>query len=109
MPQNVYQLDTERLKQFKQKNGEPLRKSLRPGDTFTLPNGAGSLKFERLERWASFQVSQQPGNYWALGGSVLAIVGLAGSLFIQQPARVGAYGAGGGRPYGRGAGGAGTQ
>ncbi|WP_326797686.1 cytochrome c biogenesis protein ResB [Streptomyces sp. NBC_01808] len=84
VPQNVYQLDTERLKQFKQKNGEPLRKSLRPGDTFTLPNGAGSLKFERLERWASFQVSQQPGNYWALGGSVLAIVGLAGSLFIQR-------------------------
>ncbi|MFF0723778.1 cytochrome c biogenesis protein ResB [Streptomyces sp. NPDC004134] len=84
VPQNVYQLDTERLKQFKQKNGEPLRKSLRPGDTFTLPNGAGSLKFERLERWASFQISQQPGNYWALGGSILAIVGLAGSLFIQR-------------------------
>ncbi|MFW6723563.1 cytochrome c biogenesis protein ResB [Streptomyces sp. MAR4 CNY-716] len=84
VPQNVYQLDTERLKQFKDKKGEPLKKALRPGDTFTLPNGAGSLKFERLERWASFQVSQQPGNYWALGGSILAIVGLAGSLFIQR-------------------------
>jgi cytochrome c biogenesis protein len=84
VPQNVYQLDTERLKQFKDKKGEPLKKALRPGDTFTLPNGAGSLEFERLERWASFQVSQQPGNYWALGGSILAIVGLAGSLFIQR-------------------------
>lgn len=84
VPQNVYQLDTERLKQFKDKNGEPLKKALRPGDTFTLPNGAGTLKFERLERWASFQISQQPGNYWALSGSILAIVGLAGSLFIQR-------------------------
>ncbi|WP_407560403.1 cytochrome c biogenesis protein ResB [Streptomyces sp. 184] len=84
VPQNVYQLDTERLKQFKDKNGEPLKKALRPGDTFTLPNGAGSLEFERLERWASFQISQQPGNYWALGGSILAVIGLAGSLFIQR-------------------------
>ncbi|MFW6691482.1 cytochrome c biogenesis protein ResB [Streptomyces sp. MAR4 CNX-425] len=84
VPQNVYQLDTEDLKRFKQKNGEPLKKMLRPGDTFKLPNGAGSLKFERLERWASFQISQQPGNYWALAGSLLAVVGLAGSLFIQR-------------------------
>ncbi|GAA2122673.1 cytochrome c biogenesis protein ResB [Streptomyces synnematoformans] len=84
VPQNVYQLDTEDLKQFKQKNGEPLRQMLRPGDTFTLPNGAGTLTFERLERWASFQISQQPGNYWALAGSIAAIVGLAGSLFIQR-------------------------
>ncbi|GAA2076689.1 cytochrome c biogenesis protein ResB [Streptomyces albiaxialis] len=82
--QNVYQLDTTNMKKFKDKDGGPFAKKLVPGQTMTLPKGAGSLKFEGIKEWANFQVSHQVGNGWALGGAIAAIAGLAGSLFIQR-------------------------
>ncbi|MFI6344767.1 cytochrome c biogenesis protein ResB [Streptomyces sp. NPDC050560] len=85
LPQNVYQLDTSHLKQFKDAKGALLKQRLLPGETMKLPNGAGSITFgKHLQEWASFQISQQPGEYWALGGAIAAILGLAGSLFIQR-------------------------
>ncbi|MGP3952989.1 cytochrome c biogenesis protein ResB [Streptomyces sp. 7N604] len=84
VPQNVYQLDPRKMEQFKDKSGDFLRKALRPGETMTLPNGAGSLTFDGVKQWASFQISFQPGNGLALGGAVAALLGLAGSLFIQR-------------------------
>ncbi|WOI63073.1 cytochrome c biogenesis protein ResB [Streptomyces fradiae] len=85
VPQNVYQLDTSKMKQFKDERGEILKKQLKPGETFTLPDGAGSITFEKeIKEWASFQISQQPGNGWALAGAVAAILGLTASLFIQR-------------------------
>ncbi|NEE37529.1 cytochrome c biogenesis protein ResB, partial [Streptomyces sp. SID7982] len=81
---NVYQLDTSKMKEFKDEDGELLKKMLMPGEKLDLPDGAGSITFEGTEEWASFQISQQPGNGWALGGAVAAIAGLAGSLFIQR-------------------------
>jgi cytochrome c biogenesis protein len=85
IPQSVYQLDKTNLKGFKDSKGQQLRKNLRPGQTMQLPNGAGSVTFEKgIKEWANFQVTRQPGAGWALGGAVTAIFGLAGSLFIQR-------------------------
>ncbi|MEV8545868.1 cytochrome c biogenesis protein ResB [Streptomyces sp. NPDC051572] len=85
IPQNVYQLDTKNLKQFKTAKGAILKSQLLPGETMTLPNGAGSITFDKqIKEWAGFQVVQQPGTTWALTGALTAIVGLAGSLFIQR-------------------------
>ncbi|MEU2562847.1 cytochrome c biogenesis protein ResB [Streptomyces longispororuber] len=85
VPQNVYQLDTRKMQKFKDANGELFKKRLKIGETMKLPNGAGSITFEKeLKQWASFQISQEPGSGWALGGAVAAIAGLAGSLFIQR-------------------------
>ncbi|MBC9718662.1 cytochrome c biogenesis protein ResB [Streptomyces sp. TRM66268-LWL] len=85
LPQNVYQLDTTKMKEFKDKNGELLKQRLLPGETMKLPDGQGSITYEKeLKEWASFQIKQQPGNGWALGGAIAAIFGLAGSLFIQR-------------------------
>ncbi|SCF70900.1 cytochrome c biogenesis protein [Streptomyces sp. Ncost-T6T-2b] len=84
LAQNVYQLDTSKMKEFKDKDGELLKKMLMPGEKLDLPDGAGSITYEGTEEWASFQISQQPGNGWALGGAIAAIAGLAGSLFIQR-------------------------
>ncbi|WP_327117512.1 cytochrome c biogenesis protein ResB [Streptomyces sp. NBC_01341] len=84
LPQNVYQLDTSKMKEFKDSNGDKLKKRLRPGETMKLPDGAGSITFESVEEWASFQISRQPASGWALTGAVAAILGLAGSLFIQR-------------------------
>ncbi len=84
LAQSVYKLDTSKMKQFKGKDGKPYAELLRVGDTMKLPNGAGTLKFDAIKTWATFQVSHQPGNGTALAGAVGALLGLAGSLFIQR-------------------------
>ncbi|MGW2171142.1 cytochrome c biogenesis protein ResB [Streptomyces sp. NPDC001705] len=83
-PQSIYQLDKTNLKEFKGSDGKLFKKQLKVGETMTLPNGAGSVTFNGIHEWAGFQVTQQPGSGWALGGAVVAILGLAGSLFIQR-------------------------
>ncbi|MFC8708494.1 cytochrome c biogenesis protein ResB [Streptomyces sp. NPDC057197] len=86
-PQNIYQLDTKNpnLKPFKDAKGNILKSRLLPGETLTLPGGAGSITFDKdIKEWAGFQIVQQPGTGWALTGAVAAIFGLAGSLFIQR-------------------------
>ncbi|MFD7867761.1 cytochrome c biogenesis protein ResB [Streptomyces sp. NPDC057682] len=82
--QNVYQLDTTKMKPFEDAEGNKLKQRLLVGETMKLPNGAGSITFEGLQEWASFQISEQPASGWALGGAIAAIAGLAGSLFIQR-------------------------
>lgn len=84
LPQNVYQLDPSKMTEFKDSNGDQLKQRLRPGETMKLPDGAGSVTFEGVQEWASFQISRQPASGWALTGAVAAIAGLAGSLFIQR-------------------------
>ncbi|MFG2540844.1 cytochrome c biogenesis protein ResB [Streptomyces sp. NPDC048594] len=83
-PQSIYQLDKTNLKEFKGSDGKLFKKQLKVGETMTLPNGGGSVTFNGIHEWAGFQVTQQPGSGWALGGAVVAILGLAGSLFIQR-------------------------
>ncbi|GAA3496025.1 cytochrome c biogenesis protein ResB [Streptomyces prasinosporus] len=85
IPQSVYQMDKSKMKEFKDADGELFKKLLLPGETMELPNGAGSVTFEKdVKEWAGFQVVQEPGGGWALGGAVAAIGGLAASLFIQR-------------------------
>lgn len=77
IPQSVYTLDSESMEQL------GLR-ALRPGETWDLPGGAGSIEFVDFERWASFQIASDPGKEVALIASILAIAGLSLSLFIQR-------------------------
>jgi cytochrome c biogenesis protein len=84
IPQSVYQLDKTHMKAFKDAKKLQLRENLKPGETMTLPNGAGTVTYEGTKEWANFQVAQQPGSGWALGGAIAAIFGLAASLFIQR-------------------------
>ncbi|MFE9792099.1 cytochrome c biogenesis protein ResB [Streptomyces goshikiensis] len=84
LPQNVYQLNTSKMEKFTDENGELFKRKLLPGETMTLPDGAGTVKFEGIERWATFSVTHQPGSGLALAGAIAAIGGLAASLFIQR-------------------------
>ncbi|MFE2097996.1 MULTISPECIES: cytochrome c biogenesis protein ResB [unclassified Streptomyces] len=85
LPQSVYQLDKTHMKAFKDAKGLQLRGNLKPGQTLQLPNGAGSITLEKdIKEWAGFEIVQEPGSGWALGGALAAIFGLAASLFIQR-------------------------
>ncbi|MEV7384775.1 MULTISPECIES: cytochrome c biogenesis protein ResB [unclassified Streptomyces] len=85
IPQSVYQLDKTHMKEFKDSKGAQLRDNLKPGQTMQLPNGAGSVTFEKdVKEWAGFEIVQEPGSSWALAGAIAAIFGLAASLFIQR-------------------------
>jgi cytochrome c biogenesis protein len=86
-PQSVYELDKSHTTLLKKKDGSMFRVDLQPGKSVTLPNGLGSVSLDGVERWNKIQISQTPGKRIALGGVVLALIGLLGSLFIR-PRRV---------------------
>ena len=68
---------------MKHDDGRPFRLDIALGQTKELPNGAGSITFDGVQRWVKLQVSDTPGKGIALGGVLLAITGLLGSLFIR--------------------------
>ena len=77
VPQSIYRLDTSRMTQLG-------REALRPGQTWDLPDGGGSVEFAGIQRWASFQIAHDPGKEPALISAMLALLGLMLSLFIRR-------------------------
>lgn len=75
--QSVYRLDTAQMTLTG-------REALRPGETWTLPDGLGSVEFVDFTRWASFQIAHDPGQGIALIAVTFAIVGLLLSLFVKR-------------------------
>ena len=86
-PSSVYELDTARATKVTKPDGSMFRVDLQPGQSLDLPDGAGSVTFEGVERWNKLQISRTPGMHVTLAGVVLALVGLLLSLFIR-PRRV---------------------
>ncbi|MBB4929290.1 cytochrome c biogenesis protein [Lipingzhangella halophila] len=79
--QSVYQLYTEDM--------EPMGESpeLSPGDTWTLPDGAGTITFTGYRDYASLQVNSDPARLPALVAASTAVLGLLATLFVR-PRRV---------------------
>ena len=81
--QSVYRLDTSRMTRL-EAGGAPVTAELAPGETLTLPEGRGSVTFDGVARFASFQVAADPGRGLALAGAVLALTGLLASLYVPR-------------------------
>jgi cytochrome c biogenesis protein len=77
MPQSVYRLETENMKRIG-------IEEMAPGDTWNLPNSAGTVEFTGYRQWASFVITKDPGKGWALGAAIASIVGLSLSLLIPR-------------------------
>ena len=77
IPQSVYKLDTSKMERVG-------LKALTPGQTWTLPNGLGTLTFTGVHEYATFNVASDPGSGWALAAAAMAVVGLTLSLFIRR-------------------------
>ena len=82
IPQSVYSLDLSHMTQLKV-DGQLWKASLHPSQGIKLPDG-GTVTFTGVKQWANFTISHNPGTEAALVSSVLAILGLIGSLFIQR-------------------------
>lgn len=83
-PQSVYELDTADMEPVTDKQGKPVVRALGVGDTLTLPGGAGSITFDRLDRFANFQIAHDPGKEISLVAGVLLLVGLTTSLAFRR-------------------------
>ena len=86
-PQSVYELDKTGVERVNKPDGSMFRVDLQPGQKVELPDNLGSVSFDGVERWNKVQISRTPGKFIALGGVVLALLGLLGSLFIR-PRRI---------------------
>ncbi|RLV50499.1 cytochrome c biogenesis protein ResB [Nocardioides mangrovicus] len=84
---SVYALDKGDLTPLKTSKGVQQRIDLKRGQTVQLADGAGSVTFDGVSRFVRLQVSDRPGSGTALVGTVLALLGLLGSLFVR-PRRV---------------------
>ncbi|QLQ10105.1 MAG: cytochrome c biogenesis protein ResB [Nocardioidaceae bacterium] len=76
-PQSVFALQKDDLEEIG-------RQSLRIGDTMRLPDGAGSITFDGVARFANFQIAFDPGKEISLVASILLMVGLTMSLVIRR-------------------------
>ncbi len=85
--QSVYALDKSGVEPVLKDDGQPFRVDLAMGQQVKLPDGLGTVSFDKVERWNKIQISQTPGMGITLAGVVLALLGMLGSLFIR-PRRV---------------------
>ena len=84
-PQSVYSLDTSGMTQLRNKEGtDLLRIWLKPGQTYTLPGGQGSITFDGVERFAGISVRNDPGKELTLVAALAALLGLILSLTIRR-------------------------
>ena len=77
VPQSIYSLKTDAMQQIG-------LEALRPGETWDLPEGVGTVEFAGWQRWASFQIAHDPGKEPALIAAILAMAGLIASLFVRR-------------------------
>lgn len=82
--QSVYELDTSAMTRVTAEGGAPLRLTLAPGQSVALPEGRGSVTFERLDRWAGVSARYDPARPWALASGLAAALGLVASLMIAR-------------------------
>jgi cytochrome c biogenesis protein len=76
-PQSIYKLDTTKMTRIG-------LEALRPGQTWKLENGAGTIRFDGYDEFATFAVAHDPGKGLALVAVIIMISGLMLSLGIRR-------------------------
>jgi cytochrome c biogenesis protein len=83
-PQSVYTLNTDEMKQVAKADGSPALVRLKPGQTYDLPGGRGSITFDSVRRYAGLSVRTDPGALISLVSAVLATLGLILGLTVKR-------------------------
>ncbi|RPF28004.1 cytochrome c biogenesis protein ResB [Georgenia muralis] len=95
VPQNVYVLDTDDMRQVYEEaedgspgsadgGQQPVTLFLSPGESVELPEGLGTVTFESLPRFVGLDLRYDPSLPYLLGSSVAAMLGLFASLFVPR-------------------------
>ncbi|CAB4636637.1 unannotated protein [freshwater metagenome] len=80
IPLNVFALDTDRLTQVAGRGTENPGLEIKLGETADLPNALGTVTFDGIKRFASLDIAYNPGQFWVLLFSLLALAGVIISL-----------------------------
>ena len=83
-PQSVYTLNTSQLAQVTKADGSPLLVRLKPGQSFELPGGRGSISFDSVARFAGLSARVDPGKEITLVAALAALLGLVASLLVRR-------------------------
>ena len=83
-PKNVFALDVKNMTQIAGGKAEVKGLRLQLGETATLPNGLGTVTFDGLKRFASLDVSYNPGGVWVLFFALLSLAGVTTSLLVPR-------------------------
>lgn len=82
--QSVYSLDPKKMTPMTSSDGKPKTFEMKPGQTRKLPGHLGSVKFDGVKRYVSMDIRADPSKMYVLVFALLAMAGLAGSLFIPR-------------------------
>ncbi|MDH2443417.1 cytochrome c biogenesis protein ResB [Amnibacterium sp. CER49] len=83
--QNVYVLDTSRMKQVAARTlaNKPIQLT-RAQPTATLPDGLGTVHLDGIARYAALDIHHDPSQGWVAGFVVLTVAGLLTSLLVPR-------------------------
>ncbi|KQO62481.1 cytochrome c biogenesis protein ResB [Curtobacterium sp. Leaf261] len=84
VPRSVYQLSTVGLTQIAGRTAADKSIELKPGQTKTLPKGAGSITFDGVKRYVSLDVHHDGSQLWVAAFALLSVLGLLTSLFVPR-------------------------
>ncbi len=83
-PQSVYTLNTDEMTQVAKADGSPALIRLKPGQTYTIPGGRGTVTFDSVKRFAGLSVRTDPGAPISLVSAGLATAGLILGLTVKR-------------------------
>jgi cytochrome c biogenesis protein len=83
-PKNVFALDVKNMTQIAGGKSGVKGLRLQLGETVQLPKGLGTVTFDGLKRFASLDVSHNPGGIWVLIFALLALAGVTTSLLVPR-------------------------
>jgi len=84
IPKSVYTLATDELDLVAGRGAPSPGLEIGEGETVELPNGLGTVTFDGVSRFASFDIHHDPSRTWVLVFALLVLAGLLTSLFIPR-------------------------
>jgi cytochrome c biogenesis protein len=84
VPRSIYTLDTSKLTKLTGINTTGKSLEMKPGESAELPDGMGTVTFEKVVRYVSLDVHHDPAQGWVLVFALAALAGLLTSLFIPR-------------------------
>jgi cytochrome c biogenesis protein len=84
VPKNVYALDVAEMTQVAGGKSATKGLQLTLGETVELPDGLGTVSFDSIKRFASLDVSYNPGGIWVLLFALLSLAGVTTSLLVPR-------------------------